>query len=60
MGRTARAGKSGKAVLMLHAEEVAFVRHLQQQKLKLSEMEIQPGKIFNIQEAVSFFFAFNF
>lgn len=49
VGRTARAGGRGKALLFLLPSEVGFLRYLQQAKIPLNEYEFPPSKIANVQ-----------
>lgn len=53
MGRTARGGREGQALLMLREEELPFVRYLRERKVMLNPIEVQQGKILNIQKQVS-------
>ncbi|KAJ3442764.1 atp-dependent RNA helicase ddx18 [Anaeramoeba flamelloides] len=45
VGRTARAGKSGKALLFLRPEEKPFLKFLTKSKVSLSQFEINEEKI---------------
>ncbi|XP_011408803.1 PREDICTED: ATP-dependent RNA helicase HAS1-like, partial [Amphimedon queenslandica] len=49
VGRTARAGARGKALLFLLPEELSFLCYLKQAKVPLNEYEFAPGKLSNIQ-----------
>ncbi|KAJ3433630.1 atp-dependent RNA helicase ddx18 [Anaeramoeba flamelloides] len=49
VGRTARAGKCGKAVLLVLQPEVDFLKYLRLAKIPLNEYEIPESKIENIQ-----------
>lgn len=49
VGRTARAGGSGKALLFLQPQELAFLKYLRQAKVPLSEYEFPPSKLANVQ-----------
>lgn len=50
VGRTARAGKEGKALLFLLPSEVGFLHYLKQAKVPLNEYDLPPpSKISNIQ-----------
>lgn len=49
VGRTARAGKNGKALLFLLPSELAFLRYLKQSKIPLNEYEFPQSKIVNVQ-----------
>lgn len=49
VGRTARAGKSGKALLFLLPEELNFLKYLKRAKVPLNEYEFPTKKISNIQ-----------
>jgi len=49
VGRTARAGKRGKALLFLLHEELGFLKYLKQNKVPLNEYEFPPSKIANVQ-----------
>lgn len=50
VGRTARGGREGQALLMLREEELPFVRYLREKKVILNPIEVQQGKILNIQK----------
>ena len=50
VGRTARAGKSGKALMLLMPSEVGFLRYLKDSKVSLNEYEFPPSKLANIQD----------
>ena len=49
MGRTARAGKSGKSLLFLLPSELGFLRFLKVAKVPLNEFTFPPNKIANVQ-----------
>lgn len=49
VGRTARAGGRGKALLFLLPSELGFLRYLKQAKVPLNEYEFPPNKITNVQ-----------
>eukprot|EP01098_Paradermamoeba_levis_P016675 TRINITY_DN913_c0_g1_i1.p1 TRINITY_DN913_c0_g1~~TRINITY_DN913_c0_g1_i1.p1 ORF type:complete len:649 (+),score=239.32 TRINITY_DN913_c0_g1_i1:128-2074(+) len=49
VGRTARAGNKGKALLMLLPQELGFLRYLKQAKVPLNEYEFPQSKILNVQ-----------
>ena len=49
VGRTARAGGSGHALLILRPEELGFLRYLKQAKVNLNEFEFSWSKIADIQ-----------
>lgn len=49
VGRTARAGNKGKALLFLLPTELGFLRYLKQAKVPLNEYEFPPSKIANVQ-----------
>lgn len=49
VGRTARAGSRGRALLFLLPEEVGFLRYLKSAKVPLNEYEFPENKIANIQ-----------
>lgn len=48
VGRTARAGTSGNALLILRPEELGFLRYLKQAKVALNEFEFSWSKIADI------------
>ena len=50
VGRTARAGKSGKALMLLMPSEVGFLSYLKEAKVTLNEYQFPPSKLANIQE----------
>ena len=52
VGRTARAGKRGKALLFLLPSELGFLRYLKQAKVPLNEFEFPASKITNVQSQV--------
>ncbi|KAF2348044.1 Helicase C-terminal [Trinorchestia longiramus] len=49
VGRTARGGKEGQALLILSEQEVGFVRCLRQKKINVEPIQIGEGKLYNIQ-----------
>ena len=49
MGRTARAGGRGRALLFLLPHELNFLKYLKQAKVPLSEYEFPPSKLANVQ-----------
>jgi len=49
VGRTARAGARGKALLILLPEEVGWLQYLKMAKVPLSEYEFPQNKIANVQ-----------
>jgi ATP-dependent RNA helicase DDX18/HAS1 len=49
VGRTARAGGRGKALLFLLPSELGFLKYLKQAKVPLNEYQFPPSKIANIQ-----------
>ncbi|KAI8927466.1 P-loop containing nucleoside triphosphate hydrolase protein [Entophlyctis helioformis] len=49
VGRTARAGGRGKALLFLLPGELGFLRFLKQAKVPLNEYQFPPSKIANVQ-----------
>lgn len=49
VGRTARAGKNGKALLFLLPSELGFLRYLKQKNVPLNEYNFPESKISNIQ-----------
>jgi ATP-dependent RNA helicase DDX18/HAS1 len=49
VGRTARAGGRGKALLFLLPSELGFLRFLKQAKIPLNEYQFPPTKIANVQ-----------
>ena len=55
VGRTARAGGNGHALLILRPEELGFLRYLKQAKVPLSEFEFSWSKIVDIQPQVSLY-----
>ncbi|KAJ3311416.1 ATP-dependent RNA helicase [Boothiomyces sp. JEL0838] len=50
VGRTARAGGRGKALLFLLPSELGFLRFLKQAKVPLNEYQFPPSKIANVQK----------
>lgn len=53
MGRTARAGSTGNALLILRPEELGFLRYLKQSKVNLNEFEFSWSKIADISAQVN-------
>jgi ATP-dependent RNA helicase DDX18/HAS1 len=49
VGRTARAGNRGKALLFLLPSELGFLRYLKQAKVPLNEFEFPINKLANVQ-----------
>jgi ATP-dependent RNA helicase DDX18/HAS1 len=49
VGRTARAGGRGKALLFLLPSELGFLKYLKQAKVPLNEYQFPPSKIANVQ-----------
>ena len=49
VGRTARAGKKGKALLFLMPTELGFLKFLKEAKVPLNEYEVPQKKISNVQ-----------
>eukprot|EP01091_Cochliopodium_minus_P010493 TRINITY_DN2791_c0_g1_i1.p1 TRINITY_DN2791_c0_g1~~TRINITY_DN2791_c0_g1_i1.p1 ORF type:complete len:518 (+),score=164.59 TRINITY_DN2791_c0_g1_i1:223-1776(+) len=49
VGRTARAGKKGKALLFLLPSELGFLKFLKEAKVPLNEYEVPTKKISNVQ-----------
>ncbi len=49
VGRTARAGGRGKALLFLLPSELGFLRFLKQARIPLNEYQFPPSKIANVQ-----------
>jgi ATP-dependent RNA helicase DDX18/HAS1 len=49
VGRTARAGGRGKALLFLLPSELAFLKFLKKAKVPLNEYQFPPSKISNVQ-----------
>lgn len=54
VGRTARAGSTGKALMFLLPQETGFLQYLRQCKVPLNEYEFPSNKIANIQSQVNF------
>jgi ATP-dependent RNA helicase DDX18/HAS1 len=52
VGRTARAGGRGKALLFLLPSELGFLKYLKQAKVPLNEFEFPTSKIANVQSQV--------
>lgn len=53
VGRTARAGGRGHALLFIREEEIGFVRYLKAHKVNVEAMDITWSKVANIQPQVS-------
>lgn len=53
VGRTARAGKTGKSLLFLLESELGFLRYLKEAKVPLNEYNFPMDKIANVQSQVS-------
>lgn len=49
VGRTARAGGRGKALLFLLPSELGFLRHLKTARVSLNEFELPAAKLLNVQ-----------
>ncbi|KAL1522854.1 hypothetical protein AB1Y20_017821 [Prymnesium parvum] len=49
VGRTARAGGSGRALVFLLPEELAFLKYLREARVPLNEYEFPPNKLANVQ-----------
>jgi len=49
VGRTARAGREGRALLFLLPEELGFLKYLKHAKVTLNEYEFPSNKIANVQ-----------
>lgn len=52
VGRTARAGSKGKALLFLTEDETMFIRYLKAHKVNLIKMDITWSKILDVQKQV--------
>ena len=52
VGRTARAGKTGKSLLFLLESELGFLRYLKEAKVPLNEYTFPTDKIANVQSQV--------
>lgn len=50
VGRTARAGGRGKALLFLLPEELGFLNYLRRSKIPLNEFEFPKSKLANVQQ----------
>ncbi|OJD34802.1 atp-dependent rna helicase has1 [Diplodia corticola] len=48
-GRTARAGKSGRCLLVLNPSEVGFIKVLREARVELTEFDFPEKKLLNIQ-----------
>jgi ATP-dependent RNA helicase DDX18/HAS1 len=55
VGRTARAGRKGRALLFLLPEELEFLKYLKHAKVPLNEYEFPTKKILNVQAQVLFY-----
>lgn len=53
VGRTARGGRAGQALVFIREDELPFIRFLRERKVTLTPIEVQPRKVFNIQKDVS-------
>lgn len=53
VGRTARAGNSGKSLLFLLPQELGFLRFLKVAKVPLNEYTFPTNKVANVQGQVS-------
>lgn len=53
VGRTARAGGQGHALLFIREEEIGFVRYLKAHKVNVEAMDITWSKVANIQPQAS-------
>jgi ATP-dependent RNA helicase DDX18/HAS1 len=60
VGRTARAGKRGRALLFLLPSEVNFLRYLRDAKIPLNEYEFPDSKIVNVQSQLEKLVARNY
>ena len=49
MGRTARAGRQGRALLFLLPNELTFLKYLKEAKVPLNEYEVPAKKVANVQ-----------
>ena len=49
VGRTARAGEGGRALLFLLPEELQFLKYLRQAKIPVNEYQFKKNKISNVQ-----------
>lgn len=52
MGRTARAGKSGNALLLLRPHELGFLDVLRESKVRMIEYEVAMSKVADVQSAL--------
>lgn len=59
VGRTARAGKTGKSLLFLLESELGFLRYLKEAKVPLNEYNFPSDKIANVQAQVRSFILSN-
>lgn len=53
VGRTARAGNSGKSLLFLLPSEVGFLRYLKEARVPLNEFGFPDNKVADVQSQVS-------
>jgi ATP-dependent RNA helicase DDX18/HAS1 len=60
VGRTARAGKRGRALLFLLPSELDFLRYLRDAKVPLNEYEFPDSKIVNVQSQLERLVARNY
>lgn len=52
VGRCARAGKSGNALLILFPNQTKFINYLKEKKVKISEMNISQDKLLKIDKLI--------
>ena len=52
VGRTARAGGKGRALLFMLPSELAYLRYLKKARVPLNEYEFPNSKIANVQSQV--------
>eukprot|EP01117_Protostelium_nocturnum_P020936 TRINITY_DN977_c0_g1_i2.p1 TRINITY_DN977_c0_g1~~TRINITY_DN977_c0_g1_i2.p1 ORF type:complete len:353 (+),score=86.37 TRINITY_DN977_c0_g1_i2:870-1928(+) len=60
VGRTARAGSTGRALLFLLPEELGFLQYLKKAKVPLNEYEFPKSKIANVQDQLEKLISKNF
>ncbi|VDD79419.1 unnamed protein product [Mesocestoides corti] len=60
VGRTARAGKSGNALLILRPHELGFLDVLRESKVRLVEYEVAASKVADVQSALEKLIASNY